>query len=256
MTFHRNIFFFTLITSSGLVFALYGYRNFPYEKSADTLSPAKEIPTSASAAELSIDEIRKIPQPTLKKEIKIPLRYPEFYRESLQKKIQFSLALLKQYPYNTHEWNTLAIYWKAVDDFSGAAEIWEYLLKVSPNNSVYLGNLGELYQSFIKDYPKAERYYLEVMKSNPARVDMYRNLHDLYKYLYKTETNSAIEILKDGLAHNKNNLELLVLLANDYKERGFVKEAKVYYNEAIKAAEKAGRFDLAKSLEKDLSALK
>lgn len=208
-----------------------------------------------SAADLP-DDIKAIPQPELKTDIIFPKRYSEVYNKDLAQKINATLAILGEYRYNFYSWNSLAIYYKTLDDFEGAREIWEYLLKVSPENPIFLANLGELYKSYIKDYPKAEGFFLAALKSDPTGINVYEHLRELYKFLYKTDTSAGIDILKAGIKANKGNVGLLVMLANDYKDKNDLKNARYYFSEAIKTLRKAGDIVRAQELEKELKSLR
>jgi tetratricopeptide (TPR) repeat protein len=98
-------------------------------------------------------------------------------------------------------WLSLALNYKIAGDYKAAEEVWIYLTKTASDSHVAFANLGDLYQNFQRDYPKAEASYL----------DVYRNLYVLYRYQYKTTTTAARDILERGLVANPRNPDLLAL---------------------------------------------
>ena len=219
--------------------------------SQDSFNPREGLPNLLSK-EVS-ERIKNIPRPDLKADYVIPDRYPEFYRKDLEGKIQSTKSALESSPFSFDAWNRMAILRKSVDDFKGAAAIWEYLLKIGPENAVYLGSLGELHQYFLKDYGKSESYYLRAVKSDPDKITVYRNLYDLYKFLYKQDTDAALKILLNGVLHNPQNIELLRLTGQYYKEKNDYKDAKIYYSRALGQAIKEGKNDIVNSIRNEIS---
>ncbi len=122
-------------------------------------------------------------------------------------------SMLAKKPTDFDAWIRLGTLHKLAGDYQGAAVYWEYVSKLYPKNVVTFSNLGDLYMNFLKEYPKAELNYKTVIKLKPDYIDSYRNLYSLYRYLYKTNTSAAADILTEGLTNNPNNAELLQLQA-------------------------------------------
>ncbi len=76
---------------------------------------------------------------------------------------------------------------------------------------VALGNLGDLYMNFIKDYLKAEQYYIRAIALKPDVISYYADMYRLYHYLYKVGTGADAKILAQGLEANPGNKDLLEL---------------------------------------------
>ena len=89
------------------------------------------------------------------------------------------------------------------------------MTKASPTNPVAFQDLGDLYQTYKVNYPKAETNYLLAVSLQPTNIDLYRKLYTLYKYQYKTDTTAAADILVQGLKANPNNPDLIKLQASD-----------------------------------------
>ncbi len=199
--------------------------------------------------------IKKIPQPSLDKKITAPTRYPAFYQAAMEEKLLDAKKILAESPYDVTQWGNIAILYENYDYFKDAEEIWEYLIKVDSIEPAYYARLASLYHFSLKDYTKAESLYEKTLALDSSRVDLYHSFHDLYKFLYKKDIRKAINVLKTGLENNPGELELLSLLANDYREAGDTKKSYEAYSEAITAARSKGFYDLATSLERDRDAL-
>lgn len=118
---------------------------------------------------------------------------------------------LKESPTDFEEWLDLGLHYKMAGDFEGARQVWEYVsVKGSlPTMYVALGNLGNLYLYFIKDYPKAEEYYRKAIALKPDEISYYVDMYTLYHYAYKTGTGADAAILDEGLKANPGNKDLL-----------------------------------------------
>lgn len=203
--------------------------------------------------QVPIDE--GIPAPDLARPIIFSAGVSEEFKRIMTERINKTSAKLKKNPENIDAWLDLAIHWKTIDDYKGAAEIWEYVLEFQPDNSVVLGNLGELYHLYLKDYPKSENYYKRAIALDQTRIALYRGLHELYKYSYKKETTAAADILKTGLERNPNNTDLLILLGAYFKDKGDKNSARFYYEQALAIAKQSGNQVLVEALERDLNRL-
>ncbi len=120
-------------------------------------------------------------------------------------------AALKKNPARGELWLQLGFDYKIAGDLPAAEAVWVYMTKIAPQSQVAFIDLGDLYQNFLKDYPKSEANYLAAVKLDPTNIDLYRNLYMLYKYQYKTNTTAAANILTQGLKANPNNPDLLTL---------------------------------------------
>lgn len=196
-----------------------------------------------------------IKAPNLNRPIVFPAGVNTEFKRIMTERINKTSAELKKNPENIDAWLDLAIHRKTIDDYKGAAEIWEYVLEFQPDNSVVLGNLGELYHFYLKDYPKSENYYKRAIALDQTRISLYRGLHELYKYSYKKDTTAAADILKTGLERNPNNTDLLILLGLYYREKGDKNSARLYYEQALAIAKQTQNQALVDALERDLRGL-
>jgi tetratricopeptide (TPR) repeat protein len=141
-----------------------------------------------------------IPQPSLDRSVEIEASTltPET-QKVIQAKIATAVAAIKKTPNNLSLWMELGFRRKQLGDYVGAAEAWVYVNTLAKEDEISAINLGDLYMNFIKDYPKAELYYKKGLSANPKNIDTYNNLHTLYRYLYKTDTNAAANIATEAL---------------------------------------------------------
>jgi len=201
-------------------------------------------------------EIKAVPQPDISAKVSAPSRYPEFYRASMEGKMEAATTLLKETPYDFTAWASYAILLENFDAFTKAEEIWKYLVVVRPEESFYHSRLAAVYHFSLKDYVKAEASYKNTLALNNKQVDVYHSFHDLYKFIYTKDLRKAVAVIEEGLTHNKENLELLAIAAQDYRELGDLKKAAAYYTQAIAAATAAGNYGLVEQLKNDKASLK
>src|SRR3989344_2873944 len=80
-------------------------------------------------------------------------------------------------------WNDMGVRKLALQDYGGAEQAWQKAMSINPKNPLAIANLANLYKSFLKDYPQAEKYYLQAIGLNvtaePYFPD-YEGLADLY----------------------------------------------------------------------------
>lgn len=167
--------------------------------------------TATLPAGVTITQVSSIPTPNLNQAVAYDPSLPGDAVATLRLDIASTTAYLKNNPTDGSEWLQLAIYYKIAGDYTAAASVWTYLTQVAPASYVAFANLGDLYQNFDINYPKAEANYLQAIKLNPQDVDIYADLYNLYRYEYKVSTTSAAAIVAQGLKANPGNLELLQL---------------------------------------------
>lgn len=141
-------------------------------------------------------------------------------------------------------------------DYQGAEAAWIKARDMSPANLVPYNNLGNLYHYYLKDFPKAEQNLLKVIELDASYISGYRSLLDLYRYSYQQNTTKAVDIIQRGLEANPKNIDLYVMLANYYQAKGDMKNARIYFNNALTEARIKGDQDVVRSIEIYMKALK
>lgn len=167
---------------------------------------------SAKVEMIPVENAPAVTIPNLDKPLIFPQDLSDDIKKIVTEKVKSLVTTLKSESDNFSAWLDLAIYRKMVHDYQGAAEIWEYLNKAYPDQSISSGNLGDLYHYYLKDFPRAEANFKQAIINSPNRIDLYRGLFELYKYSYRQNTSAAEDTLLAGLKANPGNRDLQVLL--------------------------------------------
>lgn len=204
--------------------------------------------TGTGSFEVSKEDIPTLVVPDFRAPLKISPEISADVKLALQKNFATLVEILAKDSFDLKSWIDLGTIRKMGGDYKGAETAWLFVTKGSPTNTVAYSNLADLYMNFLKDYPKSEAMYLKVISLNPTDASAYRDLASLYDNLYKKGTGAGEAILKKGVAAAPDSVDLHVVLARYYKEAGRTAEAKVQYEAAIAAAQKAGQTEVAAQL--------
>ncbi len=182
----------------------------------------KQLQTLAFKKELSLEQ-----EQTLFEQFKR-------YREELNKGI---LAIEQEGPRVE-----AILYWPLVNignvyrdagDYARAETSWLLAHRIQPGAFVPLGNLGELYFRYVKDYQKAEEYYLKAVQIKSDYLDtFYYELYQLYRFFMKDEAR-AEEVLIQGIKQYPEETNILAQLALHYRQTGQIEKAISRYNELL-----------------------
>lgn len=195
--------------------------------------------------------------PSLDRSVEFPADFPEAGKEIWNKNVTALKDRIKADPTDSSAWLDLAIYWRMVGDYEGAALIWQYLEKKTPQDPVPLHNLGNYYHLGKKDYKKAEDYYRRAIEANPSVAISYTSLHELYRYSYKQDTSSAVDVLLEGLdkVQDGSRIDLSMQLGSYFASKNDSQNALKYYTLARDAALELKNRDLAARIESEMSKL-
>ena len=131
-------------------------------------------------------------------------------------------------------WLELGLTKKVVGDYEGAAEIWVYASNLQPQNTVILGNLGDLYGNFMSKPEEAELMYKKALSINSKDENLIVGLADLYRYRLPGKENLYEPTLLDGLKAAPDNPSLVAALASYYRNSNQTQKAIEYYKKLIK----------------------
>ncbi len=137
---------------------------------------------------------------------------------------------------NFNAWKDLAVVKKSIGDYEGARDAWLHMNDMRPANRVSFGNLGDLFTHFIVDYPRAIEQYRIAMQNDPAYIDFYRSVFQIYNEYWLEKKDLAEGVLLEGLEKNPDNVDLLALLAGYYAENTQKDKAVETYEKLIKIA--------------------
>lgn len=220
----------------------------------ESAPPQEEASTDYVLDAVPLGTLKSL-MPALDRETRFSDGTPESVRSLFQKKIDASVARLIEDPTRGFDWLNLALSYHGVGDYDGAREVWEFMTKVSPTDTVSFDNLGKLYHFTLKDFPKSESYFKQSIALNPYLINSYLDLFDLYRYSYKTETTAAADTLLQALTIFPDNLDIMVLLGGYYRDQGDTKRARESFQRALDIARSAGDMARMQSISAELVAL-
>ncbi|HWB34374.1 MAG TPA: hypothetical protein VG753_03615 [Candidatus Paceibacterota bacterium] len=199
----------------GAVFVLHG---------RSTPSPTSTSTTATTTVDLGNGVYATLPPGTTIKEVPSSVEEPDLNMKvtyssdlpadavtELKTDIAAREARLKKDPTQSYDWYQLAIDYKIAGDYSAAEAVWVYLTQVVPGDYTAFADLGDLYQNFLKDYPKAEQNYLKALSLKPDDIGLYYDLYIMYTGQYKVGTSAAADIVARGLKNNPGDKTLLGL---------------------------------------------
>lgn len=200
-------------------------------------------------------EKTKIPVPNLNRPLTFSSNLSPEVKKIITDGIKRLADILKSDSARFDVWLDLGSYRKQSGDYEGAWEAWEYAAVLAPESYVPWNNLGDLYGSYLKNYPKAEENFKKAITLKQDYIGGYRSLYELYRYSYKEKSNLADDILLEGLSRNPKSTDIMILLAQYYKEIGNKDNARTYYQKALTEAKAQGNASLATLLEKEITNL-
>ncbi|MDO8559476.1 MAG: hypothetical protein Q7S23_00355 [bacterium] len=151
-----------------------------------------------------------------------------------------AVQLLRDDPDYFDGWITIGGIKKAMGDFEGAADVWDYAGQIRPANSLSFNNLGDLYTNFLYDPVQAEAAYRQAI-SNSAGEDrntfFWASLFDLYRYKINDQ-DKAFAVIDEGIIANPARVELPLRAARHAAQIGERAKALAYYQQALRLAPK------------------
>lgn len=99
----------------------------------------------------------------------------------IAEQIQKARATLREDPKNFESRFSLAFAKQTVGDYQGALKEYRRALTLSPENTLVMNNMAEIYKR-LKEFTKAEELYQRMIAIAPGEVATYLNLADLYRY--------------------------------------------------------------------------
>lgn len=105
-------------------------------------------------------------------------------------------------------WIDLGIYQKMALDYTGTVESWKYASRLSKNDYISLGNLGNLYAYYLKDNAMGESYYKQAIANGPTQTYLYIQLAEVYRDIFK-DNAKALALIDSGLVKIPNDPSLL-----------------------------------------------
>ena len=158
----------------------------------------KVFPTSQDSElkkVLEIDESKFSPAEGLSEEV---------YQAKIKELYEQREAVLAD-PTDAQAWLTFANLKKFLNDNEGAVLAWQKVLEYQPLNFLAAQNLGNTYQYFLKDYPKAEFYYKKALEILPDYTLAYQGLMDLYRFNWKEKQDEFEPTVLSAIQNDQAN---------------------------------------------------
>lgn len=190
-----------------------------------------EIPAS------NLPPFEVISQPNLDRKVNFSSDLSSEVVSILNKNISDLSSQLKKDPKDTNNWLSIGIQYKMAGDYIAARDAFAYAGSINQKLFVPFYNLGDLYNSYLKDYAKSEESYLRSIENNPQYVQSYEGIADLYRYSMK-KNESVIKdfLINTALKANPKSIDLLSYTATYFKSIGDKVLAKEYYTKALNEA--------------------
>jgi tetratricopeptide (TPR) repeat protein len=254
----------TIIVALALIVGFYIYRDSRTGNSTENTATSTNL-TSTSTQE-TIDTtpgytIEPVPaqtlppMPSLTRSITYPAYLTDVQKTALEKNINETIALVQKNPKDVEGWVSLGNNRKIVADYDGAIEIWKYASALAPKYVVPLQNIADTYHFYIKNYVQSEIFWKKAITLEPQNPDLYKGLFDLYTLSYKEKASLAETTLLEGIKQSSENIDLIVYLAEYYKNSGRKEDARTYYQKAVVQATKIGDTTRATLINAEIAAL-
>lgn len=163
--------------------------NLPAGETTPVLEDKKELPVTSS----------RYPVPDLNRPVIIYSELPEETKKLAKDRISAITDILENSAVLVSEWIELGNYRKLIGDYDAAIEIWRYASGLNPENHVLLNNIANLYSGYLRDYQKAEEYYLKAINAAPNLPYPYFAAFEFYKSVLK-DNKKAEDIVRKGIA--------------------------------------------------------
>lgn len=144
--------------------------------------------------------------------------FPESYKAKLRAELGTLAKKVVLNDAGLDDWLRIGVIKKVFRDFNGARDAWEYAASVYTLNSLSFYNLGDLYGSYLKDFPKAEANFQNAIKLDPKKAGFYTSFAEFYRYFYTAKKDLVISTIESGLKQLPNDPTLLLYLGSYYRD--------------------------------------
>ncbi len=159
-----------------------------------------------------------------------------------EEKLQEAISRLEQQrdkilenPKDSQAWFDFAHTKEFLNDHAGAAAAWEKSFELQPYNFITSGNLGNVYEYFLKDYPKSEFYYLKSLEVKPDNRSAYDGLADLYRYNWSGKADLLEPLLLAAIEKDPtNNVAYYATLVEFFASSNNWDKARAYLENVVK----------------------
>lgn len=224
------------------------------ETATSTTATTTDSGVTSSMPNITVTEPKpqkvNVPEPNLTVPTSNPSAVDTTVFASIQAKMNITVANLKKNSTSFQDWVDLGFERKTLNDYAGAAEDWEYVSLLYPENTIAFGDLGDLYANFLHVNSKAITNFETAIKNNPQDVNSYTSLATLYQSM--NDPKDAEQTLQAGITANPNDLSLYVSMARfeatNSNDSNHITNARYWYDKAIALAKSQKNTDAATQL--------
>lgn len=193
--------------------------------------------------------------PSLDHQVQFADSVPADARKAIQAHVDADVKLLKANPSDPGAWLDLAVWYNSADDYDAAVAVWEFMIKVAPQDITAYNNLGRHYHLIAHDYAKSESYFNQAIQIKPDDTSAYIELFQLYTLSYKKGTGAAESIIIKAEKQFPDNTDFPMLLAGYYRDQGRSADARVQYEKALAMARAQNNITLVTTIGNELNTL-
>lgn len=130
-------------------------------------------------------------------------------------------------------WLQIGLIKKAIGDFEGSRDAWEYASIIRPESFIPAANLAQILWRDLGDVARAERYFREAIRRDPANPSLYAGLSEFYVFGPTPRLDLAARVLQEGLGKKPNDLGLLKALGDLYERQENYAQALEWWKKAL-----------------------
>lgn len=174
---------------------------------------------SSSAAILELEKLKQLYPDALQIDYQLGLLY--FQQQAYTKALPFIKSVISDFSQHEEANSLLGQIYLATHDIINAKVAFAKTLDIAPNNLQALINLGNI-ETFDKNYPQAEKYYLRAIELDGNNFDAHHNYATML--YHQQRISEALEeyrkaiIINPQSAESCNNLGLILREQQDYTE--------------------------------------
>ncbi|OGE80367.1 MAG: hypothetical protein A2826_02835 [Candidatus Doudnabacteria bacterium RIFCSPHIGHO2_01_FULL_43_23] len=135
-------------------------------------------------------------------------------------------------PTNPNKWMLFGNILEFLNDHTKAIEAWEKVLEYQELNFAAAQNIATNYQYFLRDFEKAEEYYLKAFTGRPDYTPAYQGLMDLYRYNLTSKKDQYEPIVLQAIKHDVTNASsYYAALVDFFADNGDFEKAREYLDD-------------------------
>lgn len=152
---------------------------------------------------------------------------PEDYQEALDQ-LNLGKEQIEKDSQGPIAWYYFGYYKNYLGDREGARLAWEEAFELNPKRFTTSNNLADLYANYIKDYDRAEFFYLKSLDITP-NYSGYMKLADLYQYKIPEKKEKIEPLLLEAAEKDPDNkLDYFRYLAEYFEKEGYQQKIDEY----------------------------